>query len=361
MEYLDIIIILIICFIAYKLLNINSPTSFENFNYDNSSLDDNTYLDVLFEKTAKDEEKIKSGKVNLNSIDDPVVKPYFSEVQFHNDYRDVITAFNNIAPSQKQWFNRSDYPVETTTPQVKEVKYLIKSFIKELNKNVKYEVLENENVNAGWDDTMPEKSVKSGWDKQMEQLGLPCNVYNKPAGKSKVKLLKIDQMEKYQTSDQTRYIVYLILQKMNVDDQMVLRVSFVLNNQDVNNERDFFKRKNIEGKKYKPSTADVIIEEIFVVGFMSDFGFGVKSPRKDFYKFDSIENENEMMNQYDIIRELKNKYSQRDFENRGLTTAYDADGKLVYHDLSQLIDTKAQNKLAIQRLVNRGDSKNNYY
>jgi hypothetical protein len=273
----------------------------------------------------------------------------------------VVTAFNNIAPSQKQWFNRSDYPVETTTPKIKEVKYLIKSFIKELNKNIKYEISDNENVNSGWDDFMPEKSVKSGWDKQQEALGLPGSIYNEPAGRARVKLLKIDQLEKYQTADQTRYVVFLILQKVNVEDQMVLKISFVLNNADVNIERNFFEKKDVEGKKEKPSTADVIIEEIFVVGYMSDYGFGLKSPRKDFYKFDSIEKEDDMMAQDDIIRELTNKYSLRDFENRGLTSAYDANGELVYHDLSQLIDTKAQNRLAIERLVDRADSRNNYY
>jgi hypothetical protein len=353
MEHLDIIILGIICVAMFML--IRKYFNIEKFSDDNDYLDD-TYLDHVFEETQKRlekgnkrERKSKRENKEVRIVGDNLVKPYLIENQFHNDYRDVLTAFNNIAPSQKQIFNRSNYPITTTNPDVKEVKHLIKSFIKELNKNIKQNISESANVNSGWDDHMPEKQEKSGWDKQQEELGLPSSLYCDAAKKGKIKLIKIDHLEKYTTSDQTRYVAILILQKVNADDQMVLRTSFVLDNVDMNKDRSFFDNKIVDGS-IVDNSKDVKIEEIFVLGFMTDHSYGAKTVRDDFYKFDFIEDEDGMLDQNQILKELQNKYKSREIENRGLTSQYDENGKIVYNDLSDLTNN-ARNDLAMKRLT----------
>lgn len=353
MTHLDIIILGIICVVMFML--IRQYFNIEKFSDDNDYLDD-SYLDRVFEETqkriekdSKRERKIKRDNKEVTVVGDDLVKPYFVENQFHTDYRDALTAFNNIAPSQKQMFNRSNYPVTTSTVDVKEVKYLIKSFIKELNKNIKHVVSDSSNVNSGWDDHMPEKQEKSGWEKQQEELGLPSSLYCDPAKKGKIKLIKIDHLEKYTTSDQTRYVTILILQKVNTEDQMVLRTSFVLDNVDMNKDRNFFENKIVDGSVVDNSK-DVKIEEIFVLGFMTDHSYGAKTVRDDFYRFDFVEDEDGMLDQNEILKQLQEKYKLREFENRGLTSQYDENGRIVYNDLSDLTNN-ARNDLAIKRLT----------
>jgi hypothetical protein len=353
MEHLDIIILGIIFVVMFML--IRKYFNIEKFSDDNDYFDD-AYLDNVFEETHKRVEcenkrgrKSKRENKEVRIVGDNLVKPYFIENQFHNDYRDALTAFNNIAPSQKQMFNRSNNPITTTTPNVKEVKHLIKSFIKELNKNIKHHISELTNVNSGWDCNMPDKQEKSGWDKQQEELGLPSSLYLDPAKKGKIKLIKIDHLEKYTTSDQTRYVAILILQKVNADDQMVLRTSFVLDNVDMNKDRSFFDNKIVDGSTIDNSK-DVKIEEIFVLGFMTDHSYGAKTIRNDFYKFDFIEDEDGMLDQNEILQELQNKYKLREMENKGLTSQYDENGQIVYNALSDLTNN-SRNELAMKRLT----------
>lgn len=333
MSIVELIFLIIFGFIIYKLL----IEKRENFEADLDFTDD-SYLDNLFDKMSKTEqnnkEPLSSGK--YKRVDNEPNR-YFTETQFNNNYRDTITAFNNIAPSQKQLFNKSDYPVKFTNPKVSEVKELVRGFITELNNNIKNNVSDTLDGNSGWDELMPEKNVKSGWAKQQEKLGLPVSIYNEPAKRAKVKLIKVDHLEKYSTDNQIRYVVYLILQKVNVSDQMIVRVSFVFDN--MIDERKFF-----DTEEENKNNINVSIEEIFIVGFLTDDSFGAKSKYDDFYNFEGIENEC-MMDQKEIIKQLNDKYKQRQIESNGFSV-----------DVSDPITgmtPKQINDLAIQRMTNK--------
>uniref|UniRef100_A0A6C0E956 Uncharacterized protein n=1 Tax=viral metagenome TaxID=1070528 RepID=A0A6C0E956_9ZZZZ len=270
---------------------------------------DNEYLDKLFDSIEKNNNgTIK--KKNRTHVKDKNnnVNRFFQESQFHTDYRDVIDAFNNIAPAQKQLFNRSDYPVKVSEPKLDEIKTLVKSFIRRLNHSLKHEVTDFINANSGWDEMVPERKEKSGWEKQQQELGLPTSIYGDPARRSKVKLIKIDRCEKYATEEQLRYVVFMIIQKPKVRDQMVVKVSFVLDN--LFDDRKFFSEDNAK--------VNVNIEEIFILGFMTDESFGTDSKLDDFYNFENVEKDG-MIDQEEVLKQLIAKYKSRQAESGGFS------------------------------------------
>ena len=122
----------------------------------------------------------------------------FIEAQFHNDYRDTLTAFNNIAPSQRQTFNLAHLPVAMSNlkPNGNETNGIIKDFISELNENIIGVVPDYRVINSGWDEQLIEPEFKSGWEAHMEKLGLPKSLYPDPAKKALVELIKVDHIEK---------------------------------------------------------------------------------------------------------------------------------------------------------------------
>lgn len=295
-------------------------------------IEENNYLDDLFNimmkksnnltKSRNHRKKyrnILNNEDNENNYDEVcdnigvIIDGYFNETQFHNDYRDTLTAFNNVAPAQKQLFNKSNFPVKFINPTISEVKDLIKSFIKTVNANIKHEVGDTINGNSGWDELMPEQKVKSGWEKQQEELGLPCSIYNEPAKKSRVKLLKVDHIEKYATDEQIRYVVFLYLQKEHVKDQMIVRVSFVLDNN--YDERKILNTESETNNK----NINVQIEEIFVLGYMMDTQFGSTTKVDDFYNFENIENDG-IFDQEAILKQLDDKYKKRHLQTNEMIT-----------------------------------------
>ena len=326
MKILDIFLVLVICFIIYKLVR-NQSNKDLALSQDKSKNKKLEHMKDLIDSEEFDiendmyiDEILKHKKEREKHIN-----PNFIEVQFHNDYRDTITGFNNIAPSQKQVFNKENVPLKFTNPEVKEVKYMVKDFIKELNRNVLNDKNEFRNSNSGWDELKPDKRVKFGWEKQMEQLGLPTSIYNNPACKSKVILLTIDHVEKYETERQIRYVCYLFLQKKNVVDQMVVRVSFVTDKTDVNEDRDFFKEE-------KPNQK-VIIEEIFILGFMTPNSSDKYTQHVDsFYNFDSLE-KTDAISDKQIVKELMKKYRDRTAEMNSFNATLDTEGRNFHRDL----------------------------
>lgn len=296
----------------YKITNFKSnklhdsevsdePTN-ESDNSNNESIESNNDIDSLIENT-----KIK-------------LKPHFMEMQFHNDYRDVITSLNDVAPIQKQVFNGDNCPVEYTKPSHKEVNDLINEFIKELNKNIKKNVSDYRNANTGWDEQLPEPIAKSGWDKQQEELGLPSSLYPAPAKKAPVKLLKIDDVEKYTTKTETRYVCTIIIQKMNVDDQMIIKIYFLKNNKD--------------NKKI----CDVIIEEIFIVGFLTDRSLPERGNKADdFYNFKGLNN-NDVVNDQTIMKELIKKYQDKSKDDRKFAQSLNEEDR-IFHDSRRDVTT----------------------
>lgn len=192
------------------------------------------------------------------------VNPNFINVQFHNDYRDVYTALLNIVPDKRQLFNVSNIPLTYSEPELNEVKLLLKDFMAVLNENLKSEVPLYRNPNSGWDEAIIDQPNESGWDKVQKALGLPISLYNKPATNAGVFIVKVNKIQKYETEDEIKYAVEMILQKVNVLDQMVIKGSYVIDKRVLMNEDNFFISKKIDLK--------VQIEEIFIVGYLSSAG-----------------------------------------------------------------------------------------
>ena len=275
--------------------------------------DDNKYLDKM-----------------INSSQACEVLPYFVEMQFHNDYKDIITAFDKMTETAgKPLFNRSNEPVKYTPLTVNDGNEFINTFLNELNDVLKNKVTEVADLENGWNNIQDNPNVENGWEKQMKQLGLPTNLYNKGSKKDNVILVRIDKVDKFETDSQIRHDVYCIIQKVNALDQMVVKVSFLMNRHDLNNDRNFFNDD-------KTVDLNINLESVFIVGFMTDHSYGSenKNTRQDFYTFENIEKDG-MMDQDEIIKQLKKKYQNYQIEANGLTTQ---------------IDPVTGNNLAIQRL-----------
>lgn len=319
MNIIDVLILIILVFIGYKYYTTMSNETFtdcmnsgipDRLNLQQTDISNAHYsrktgdftdpfqlADYIVGNPSKYVDKL----IKANKNKQVAINPYFAETQFHQDYRDTLNAFNLIVPNQRQVFNRSDAPlISESVPPVNEVKRLIGSFVKEVNNVVKNQVADNISL-TGWNDMMPQKKMQSGWDKMRQQLGLETSVYTDPMIRAPIKLLKIDHLEKYQTETQTRYVAYLIIQKSGVDDQMVLKISFVLDSNDINLDREFF-----DEEKSVYETA-VQIEEIFVIGFMTKDSKGEQlSSLKDFYNFDGIKHSG-ITSDKQIMKELIKK------------------------------------------------------
>lgn len=337
MGTLDLILILIIGYIMYlmfrtppKKQNTQNDNQ-EKFDANNIESDDN--YDYL-------EELLKFSREDLNKF----INPYFTEGQFHNDYRDVITAFNNVAPSQKQIFNQGNIPVKFSNPPFAEVKRMLRDFIKEVNQNILTKVPDVRQINSGWDEVVPEKRVQSGWEKQMEKLGLPTSIYSEPICKGKIRLVAVDHVEKYETEDEIRYICYMFIQKKNVRDQLLVKVSFVIDKRFINKDRKFFDETS-DSKKHEENVdrSHVVIEEIFIIGSMSDKGTNKSTDIADqFYNFagSGFEN-NEFIDQNTIMKELMHKFRERSRETNNFNSALDEEGRNFHKDLPNLRNYKS--------------------
>ena len=243
-------------------------------------------------------------KKNIN------IRPYFVDMRVHNDYRDTLTAFNDVAPDQRPIFNRSMLPVKQIDVNPKQVKPLVKAFLKRVNNDIKYNVTDSLNAQSGFDEFVSEKRMETdGWGEEMKQLGLPESLYLKPAKRSKIVLVKIDAVEKYATEDQLNFIVHMIVQKKNTPDQMIVKVSFILDNLDTNADRNL-------NNKEKEIDYNARIEEIYIVGFLTDHKYGDPVDRKDFYQFEDIEKDDMIDNEL-VLKTLKEKYKQRQIESDG--------------------------------------------
>jgi hypothetical protein len=362
---LDIILIIVVIFVGYLLFikpnnesfasahtvssMVNTQYNNSPFNYENSNnnvikgyvneVNKHQYdkeLDNLVKMTQK--KRHRKTKVNGKYLD----------MQFHNNYRDVLTAINNIAPDQKQIFNMGNIPVITTIPNTSEVKNMVDQFIQELNKNIKSEVSNVLTKNSGWDDLAPQKKVKTGWEKEQDVLGV-VDIYDDPAKKSSVRLVKIMELEKQETEAEQKYLIKLIIQKKNVKEQMILKLSFVIP-KIVTDERTLFKNAHCGSEKYitdnpnskstpdKLGSSNVIMEEIFVVGFLSDDDENniMNYNPNDFeeYSFQRMDN-NEVLATSTIMKELQKKFNQRKCEAEKFNNAMDNETRKFHESMTQ--------------------------
>jgi hypothetical protein len=329
--FIVIIIILVLFFIFYSNNSKCNKRGTENLSSRDRNIytklerpagivNEQSYLDKLLEYTKKSN---SSGNV----------LPYFVEMQFHNDYKDVITAFDIICESGRPVFNRSSEPVKFTPLEASQSGQMINVFMTQLNTTMKDKIKDApSSMENGFNNIQENPSVESGWEKQMKKLGLPSNIYDKGTKKAVIRLIKVDKVDMFETDSQLKYDIYCIIQKDGSYDQMVIKVSFIMDKSDMNQDRNFF----VDDKTVD---LNVHVESVFVVGFMTNHSYGSqnKNVRQDFYTFENIE-KNGMMNDVEVIKQLKKKYLDYQIESNGLTIQ---------------MSPASGNNLAIERLTNR--------
>jgi len=271
----------------------------------------------------------------------------FIETQYHKDYNDTITAIHNLTP-QKELFNMGFLPVKEVDPDPGNIKELVKLFVQKVNDEVDHRVSEFLHVNSGWNDQGKRKKIKSGFEEQMEELGLPGDLYTQPADKARVRLIAIENAEQHMTDDQIRFIAHIVVQKKNVKDQMVLKVQFFMEREDLKSggdARDKFFDKSLENhhkdqlKHAQGLDNLVIIEQVFTVGFLSDTGRG-KTRMDKFHEYKDIKNRDGIIDQYKVLQIMKKKHAERSRELSSFLCSVDDETKEL-HDVPGIGDFEA--------------------
>lgn len=258
----------------------------------------------------------------------------YAEIQYHKDYNDTITAINNLTP-QKELFNMGFLPVIESTPDKANVKGLANLFLKKLNFEIDNNVQEYLHINSGWNDMGKRRREKTGFEEQQEELGLPGSLYTEPADKSRVRVVKIDKAEQFTTDDQIRFIIYMIIQKENVKDQMVLQVQFFMEREDLSGNRDdranfFDKGLPQEGDETKIDPDQlVIIEQVFTLGFLTNATLK-KTKMDKFHDYKGVHREDGTINQEKVIKIMLKKHKERDNELNSFINTLDGDTKEIY-------------------------------
>ncbi len=279
----------------------------------------------------------KSSPVGHSRNNDECIKRNndFVEMQYHKDYNDTITAINNLTP-QKELFNMGFLPVKESTPDENNVMDLVELFMEKVNGEVKNNVSEYLHTNSGWSDMGKRRREKSGFEQTMEELGLPGSLYNESAAKAPIKLVAIDKAEQFNTDDQIRFIIYLIVQKENVKDQMVLKVHFFMEKEDLksggDSQRDFFE-KNLEDavKNSNEKNQLAIIEQIFTVGYLTNDS-EKKTKMNKFHDYSNIKKSDGTMDQEKVIKLMLRKHKDRADELNSFLCTVD-DGTKEIHDV----------------------------
>lgn len=115
-KFIDIFLIGVIICIIYLIYRVCTTEQIEE-NYADTVLKNREVEDCFTE------EKIS-------------IYPIFVKSQYNDNYRDTVTAFNNMVPVQKDTFNENNLPIEKTNPDHKEISKMVSDFIEELNKNI---------------------------------------------------------------------------------------------------------------------------------------------------------------------------------------------------------------------------------
>lgn len=296
------------------------------------SIDTSMNMDAMFNIIDKSKREKNNNSKNKN-MEHPIhVNSEFLNVQYHQDYNDTITAINNLTP-QKELFNLGILPVKESIPDPENIKELVTLFMDKLNNEVRNNVSEYLHINSGWNDMGKRKREKSGFEKQMEKLGLPGSLYNEAANKAPVKLIKIDKGEQYATDNQIRFIAFIIIQKANVKDQMVLKVQFFLERDNLissgDNRAKFFERNLEEDRNKLADDQVVIIEQIFIVGYLTD-QCSKKTKMDKFHEYTNIRKTDGTINQERVFKIMLQKHKERENELNSFKCALDDDAKEIY-------------------------------
>ena len=331
MDILDIIIIIFAVYLFYYLINKNE--FFTAIDYSN-----NEKYKKKFCKNIKQSKKKINESYYLDNMkpNNTVIKNNysgFSDVKFHDDYRDILSTFNVIT-TNKQLFNNSNYPINETHPSKNKIKKLTKKFLDELNSfNEKY-ITQNVNPSTGWNEVLSYPNMKSGWDKQMEKLGIPGNLYKSPSIKSNIDLKKLLHYESFESENDIRISIYLIMKKNNSKDSIVIKVNFFIDKNNVNKDRNFFKDNEDTDSIDSDHHLDVVIEQIYTIGFLINSSDD-KLIGDNFYNYDNIEKSN-ITDQNDIINQLNNKVHKRYLEAQETVDNLDYEEKKNRNELTNI-------------------------
>lgn len=295
--------------------------------HDNFKSDDDIIDDVISKNNTYESSVLFKYKLN----------PNFLRIQFHNDYRDVLTALNNLVPDKKQLFNLPNEPLVYSEPGIREVKDLVSDFVDKLNENLIMEVPNYRNQNSGWDEAIPDPTVESGWNKIQNSLGLPTSLYDDPAKKAKVVLIAIKYVQKYETEDEIKYSIDIVLQKVNVEDQIILKCDFVQDKRPLRDENNFFRTTNVE--------MNIVTENIYVTGYLTSYGdnydkydgLGIGDHDDKYYDYNKMEYNNMTDPKY-IQKILMEKYRQRSEEMEQRNALLDEEGQAFHKDLPHIYD-----------------------
>ena len=229
---------------------------------------------------------------------------FFQEKQYHSEYKDVITAIKYMTDSKKK-FNLESLPVNFIEDDIEsdENAYnLINLFMIKLNKYI------NENI------IIPDE-VKSGWDAVYKKLGIPILHDKTNTVKNKIEVIKILNIYKFDTNNQSKYVYDLILSKDNVIDKMILNVELV----------------------YNKSSKKDLIEKLFIKGFITNSEISyIPSNRLD-YSTKEQENPNKVTDIEYIQKELYKKYKKQLCREKLINLNIDDRGKAYRVDLHEEI------------------------
>jgi hypothetical protein len=334
MNIVNIALFVIIAYILYIITVSKKNVSFTTTvpTYNSQKYNSKSYKDDIMDDIVSIDESY--GSMPSGIIQKRTMNSNFLNIQFHNDYRDVITGLNNLVPDKKQLFNLANIPIKYSEPDSSEVRYMVDDFLKILNINIKTEVPAHRSCNSGWDEAIPDPTMKkTGWEKVQESIGLPTSLYEKPAPRSKVVLVAINMVQKYETEDEVKYVCQLVLQKLNTEDQIIIKASFVQDKRPLNDENMFFKKDPIQLK--------VTIENIFIIGYLSNYGPDHKLQFDgDEYKYmdyNKLEY-NQLTDPKEVNKILMTKYRQRTQEMEQRNAMLDEEGQEFHRTLPTLFD-----------------------
>lgn len=333
MNVINIILLLIVGYVLYSLTfnKTNTNTKGRVIPYYGSYRDNSRSFknDVIDDIISLDNSYGSHGPVKRE-----LLNPNFLNIQFHNDYRDLATAFNNLIANQRQLFNLPNEPVKYSEPDPSEVKRLVNDFVKLVNTNLRTQVPGRRNCQSGWDEAIPDPNIAPGWAQMRKSLGLPVSLYEGPAANNLVKLIGVNLVQKYETEDEVKYSCDIVLQKYNVIDQIILKVDFIQNKRPLNDENVFFNNN-------PQIQLRVHIENIFIVGYLSPYGDDAKrqfdGDEVKYYDYDKLEYNN--MTDPKYIRDiLMKKYKQRTEEMEQRNAMLDEEGQEFHKTLPQVYD-----------------------
>lgn len=284
---------------------------------------------VLDEKGNKKSTNINCKKLNK----------YFISSQFSDNYRDVMTAINDICPNQKKLFNLQMLPVTTTLYDPKkepplEIMKLVIQFISQLNAVIK-KLPESQEIINDYNNYLPltsqmNKYVKNkGINQFYNSINTDFSLYPDTPMNSPVELIKILSAEKQFTESETKYIISFVVEKIikSVTEQMKITAHFILENDPLEGENLF---NDIENTSFNRTVA---VEYIFIDGFFSNkFNknfecYGNDDADKnntlcDMGKYSSFDNlnKNTMMSDHEVIKELNKKNREHMLEMMNFNT-----------------------------------------